>query len=49
MIKPKYRFSFRFFKLIDYWSLGIICEQEQFTIGLIKWKFTITRLTDWSK
>ena len=48
MAEPKYKFGIEFYKLYDYWSLGIIFEQEQILIGLLKWKLAICKVVDWS-
>ena len=48
MSEPKYKFGIEFYRLYDYWSFGIIYEQEQIVIGLIKWKLVIGKIDDWS-
>lgn len=48
MSEPKYKFGIEFYRLQDYWSFGIIYEQEQIVIGLIKWKLVIGKVDDWS-
>ena len=48
MTEPKYKFGIEFYRLHDYWSIGVLYEQEQLVIGLIAWKLVIGKVTDWS-
>lgn len=41
MGQPKRKFRISFYKLHDYWSIGILYEQEILTFGFIKWKLSI--------
>ena len=46
MVESKYKFGVAFYRLYDYWSLGIVFEDNKLTISLFKWKLEIGMIYD---
>lgn len=52
MIEPKYKIGIEFYKLHDYWSLGVSYGanvEHQLSIMLFKWQINIGRVVDRSE